>query len=239
MARPTKAEAGKDTREELIEAARRLFSTVGYDATPVEAILEEVGLSKGTFYYYFSSKEDILDAVVSRMIDEMALVVEPIPSLSSLSPVEKLGRFIEALSNWKLANIAILREAVEVIYRDENAIIRHKVNRKAVKNLSPVLAEIIGQGLEEGIFDVEYPEDTAEMLMHFSNAVSEMQWKPFTRLGEDPSARESILRGMKLYLGAIERILGVPGGSLFPIGRDLVEGYERALEVRRSGENAR
>lgn len=238
MARPTKAEAREDTRGELIEAAWRLFSTVGYDATPVEAILERVGVSKGTFYYYFSGKEDILDAVVSRMVEEMAMEVGSIPSLPSLSPVEKLSRFMETISNWKLANIGILRETVEVIYRDENAIIRMKINRKAVEDFSPVLAEIIAQGMEEGVFDVEYPEHTAEMIMHFANAMAEMQWGPFLRLGKDASARESILRGVKLYLGAIERILGAPAGSVFPVDRDLVEEFDRAIKERGVGGNA-
>jgi len=242
VARPTKAEAREDTRGELVEAAWRLFSTAGYDATPVEAILEKVGVSKGTFYYYFSGKEDILDAVVSRMVEEMALVVETIPSMASLSPMEKLGRFMETVSNWKLANIGILRETVEVIYRDDNAIIRQKMNRKAVEGFSPVLAEIISQGIEEGVFDVEFPGYTAEMIMHFANAMAEMQWSPFLRLGKDPSARESILRVVKLYLGAIERILGAPAGSVFPVDRDLVEEFERAvkegLEVRGDRKNA-
>lgn len=233
MARPAKSQAREDARGELIDAAWQLFSSTGYDATPVSAIIEKVGLSKGAFYYYFTGKEDILDAVVGRIIYDMAEEVEPIPSRASLSPVEKLSRFIETISNWKLAHIDIIKETVEVIYRDENAIIRQKMNERTVKSFSPVLAKIISQGIEGGVFDVEYPEETAEMIMRFTSAMSEMQAAPFKRLGEDPQVLGPILRRAKLYLGAIERILGAPAGSVFSIDRGLVEEFERALREER------
>jgi AcrR family transcriptional regulator len=233
MGRPAKSEARENARGELIDAAWQLFSSAGYDATPVSAIIEKVGLSKGAFYYYFKSKEDVLDAVVGRMVDEIAQVIEPVPSMESLAPIEKLGRFIETISKWKLENVGIIRETVEVIYRDENAIIRHKMNERTVKSLSPILAEIIGQGIEDGAFDVKDPADTAEMIIRFTSAMSEMQAAPFERLGEDPQVMEPILRRAKLYLGAIERILGAPDGSVFVIDRGLVEEFERALREER------
>lgn len=232
MARPIKSEARVDARGELIEAAWQLFSSAGYEATTVNAILAKVGLSKGTFYYYFSGKEDILDAVVKRMIDEMAKGVEPIPSDPSLSPLEKLKLFIETIGNWKLANIDIIKETVEIIYRDENAIIRNKMNRKAVESLSPILAEIIIQGLEDGVFDVDHPDDAAKMIMHFSNAMGGMQADAFKHLGEDSQSFESILRRARMYMIAFERILGAPAGSLDLVDRDMVEEFEQAVKER-------
>jgi AcrR family transcriptional regulator len=217
VARPTKSEARVDARGELIEAAWKLFSSAGYDATTVNAILAKVGLSKGAFYYYFNGKEDILDAVVGDLIDEMARAVEPIPAMSTLSPVEKLKLFIETIGNLKLANIGIIRETVEVIYRDENAIIR---------------AEIIGEGLEGGVFDVDHPDDASEMLMHFSNAMGGMQADAFKHLGEDAQSSESILRRAQMYMIAFERILGAPTGTLDVVDRGMVEDFERAVKER-------
>jgi AcrR family transcriptional regulator len=232
LGRPAKSEARADARGELIAAAWQLFSSAGYDATTVNAILAEVGLSKGAFYYYFSGKEDILDAVVGDLIDEMARAVEPIPSMSTLSPVEKLKLFIETIGNLKLANIGIIKETVEVIYRDENAIIRNKMNRKAVESLSPILAEIINEGTKDGVFAVDHADDAAEMLMHFSNAMGGMQADAFKHLGDDPRSSESILRRAQMYMGAFERILGAPAGSLDVVDRDMVEEFEQAVKER-------
>jgi len=232
VARPVKSEARVDARGELVEAAWQFFSSAGYDATPVSAIIEKVGLSKGAFYHYFTSKEDVLDAVVGRIIDEIAMEIESIPSMESFSPIEKLNLFMKTIGNWKLAHLDIIKETADIIYRDENVIIRHKMNKRVAKSFSPVLAEIISQGLEDQVFDVEYPSDTAEMIIRFINAISEMQAAPFKRLGEDPLALELILRRARLLTVAIERILGAPGGSVFYSDRDLLEEFERALRER-------
>jgi AcrR family transcriptional regulator len=228
MGRPAKAQARVDARGELIAAAWQLFSSAGYDATPVNAIIARVGLSKGAFYYYFEGKEDILDAVVGRIIEEMALKVNDVPSMSTPTSLEKLRLFLETIGNWKLANIDIIKEAVEVIYRDENAIIRNKMNRRAVESLSPVLAEIISQGREEGVFDVDDPEETARMIIHFSNAMAEMQAPSLMRLEEDPAVLEPMLARARRYLTAIERILGASPGSV--LLDDMMEGFEQGLE---------
>ena len=61
---------GKERRQELLETARRLFITKGYEKTSVNDILKEVGIAKGTFYYYFSSKEDMLEAMILEVVME-------------------------------------------------------------------------------------------------------------------------------------------------------------------------
>jgi len=238
VARPTKTEAREDTRGELIEAAWRLFSTEGYDATPVEAILDMVGLSKGTFYYYFSGKEDILDAVVSRIVEDMAKDIKDIPNMNDLSPMQKMNRFMETTSSWKLSNIDIISETIKVLYRDENAIILRKMNMRTLREFAPTLAEIIRQGIEDGAFDVEYPRDAAEMILLLSRAMGDQQAEDMLLLEEDPGSMQRIVRRVRLYLDTFERILGAPRGSIFTLDDARVEEFEQALKgegVRENG----
>ena len=54
-------------RERLLESAKRLFSQRGYYATSVEDIVESAGLSKGAFYFYFKSKEELFKILVEEM----------------------------------------------------------------------------------------------------------------------------------------------------------------------------
>jgi AcrR family transcriptional regulator len=54
-------------RERLLESAKRLFSQKGYYATSVEDIVESAGLSKGAFYFYFKSKEELFKILVEEM----------------------------------------------------------------------------------------------------------------------------------------------------------------------------
>ena len=69
MAKRVTKEYG-ERRSEILAAAEKLFFERGYEETSVESIIEAITISKGTFYYYFKSKEDLLESVVEDLIDE-------------------------------------------------------------------------------------------------------------------------------------------------------------------------
>ena len=58
-------------RLEILQAAENLFAKEGYVKTSVESIIKEAGIAKGTFYYYFKAKEDILEALVEQVAEKL------------------------------------------------------------------------------------------------------------------------------------------------------------------------
>jgi AcrR family transcriptional regulator len=77
MAR-TNAERAAETRQRLIESARRLFSAHGYAGTGTEAILAETGLTRGAMYHHFRNKEDLFAAVCEAMQAEAVAAIEAV-----------------------------------------------------------------------------------------------------------------------------------------------------------------
>jgi AcrR family transcriptional regulator len=65
-------EKGKATRDRLIEAGRALFGEHGYEGTSVGAILEAAGVTRGSLYHHFATKEALFDAVLDRVVGEIA-----------------------------------------------------------------------------------------------------------------------------------------------------------------------
>src|SRR5437762_11255550 len=63
--RPTREERKAQTREELLEAAARVFARKGYRAASVDDVSAEAGYTKGAFYSNFESKEDIFATLVA------------------------------------------------------------------------------------------------------------------------------------------------------------------------------
>ena len=68
---PRVAKEPEKRREELVGAAGELFLKNGYDNTAVSDIVRKVGVAQGTFYYHFSSKASILEAVLEKNFSEM------------------------------------------------------------------------------------------------------------------------------------------------------------------------
>jgi TetR/AcrR family transcriptional regulator, transcriptional repressor for nem operon len=58
--------AERDTRGELLRAAERIFASKGYAAVGINEVLASVGVPKGSFYHYFSSKDAFGEAVIAR-----------------------------------------------------------------------------------------------------------------------------------------------------------------------------
>ena len=159
MVRITKAP--EERRLEIIETAEKLFRENGYSNTSVEAIIKEMGVAKGTFYYYFKSKEDILQAIVDHTLDQIMQMAQQIadnPSMNALTKMELL------LSNSQIGDEET-KEVAEHLHLSANRELHEITNIQTVLRLSPVLAQIVEQGNEEKIFSVERSLETIQFLL--------------------------------------------------------------------------
>lgn len=76
--KPAKAAKSEQTRTLILETALRLFAERGYDRTTMRAIAQEAGVSVGNAYYYFASKEHLVQGFYDRIAGEHAEAVRPV-----------------------------------------------------------------------------------------------------------------------------------------------------------------
>jgi len=93
--RPGKRPASHRRRKEIVEAASRVFRDKGYEGASIQDIAEEVGLLKGSLYYWIDSKEDLLYWAIKEMHDSFVQVAD-ISRDSQLPALERLRGFIVA-----------------------------------------------------------------------------------------------------------------------------------------------
>ena len=89
--------ATNQSKERLLTAAKELFLARGYAATTVDAICEKAGLTKGSFYYFFDSKEDLGLAVLDWSLQRSAQMLASGPHVRIVDPLEKAFAFLEHL----------------------------------------------------------------------------------------------------------------------------------------------
>ncbi len=203
MARSVKAPAVR--RAELLDAANQLFQTKGYAVTTVDDIVQAVGVAKGTFYYYFKSKEAILTALVDQLMQKMVIGSQQIADKPDLNAIEKIVEIA------KLQGKMMEKEEFVVIqmYLPENQKLNDKVNVEVVLLFSPIWAAVVEQGNREGVFQVEDPLSTCQFILaasQFMTGNHNFHWT------EEQQAAHS--RAMMIF---VERAFGAKPNTLIDV----------------------
>jgi AcrR family transcriptional regulator len=193
---------GKERRNEILDAAGALFASKGYDKATVNDILDAVKIGKGTFYYYFKSKEEVLDAIISRRGDEGITAAEQVAAAPALTAQEKLLQIILA----QKPDTESREQLIEVLHEVNNAQMHQKILVEMTLRLSPILAGVVEQGIREGVFDTPFPLESVELLLVSAQtffADANFRW-----------TQEEMATRVKAFLYAMERLLGAKAGSL-------------------------
>jgi AcrR family transcriptional regulator len=202
-------------RKEIIDTAERLFSKKGYEETSVEEIIKKIGIAKGTFYYYFRSKEDLLDALMDRVVSEVDSRTDRVMEREGLYAVERMGSLFRVINE-----IGVGRERLfEFIHEDRNAHIHMKIEKRVYPILTPKLTRIIEQGVKEDVFDTRYPGIAALSIFGISEAISHGEYRYDGRLDYDMDLLIPLWDSM-------ERILGARSGTFMDYYRRITEGGE-------------
>lgn len=157
---PSKDELTSERRAQILQAAAIVFARGGVDGARMDDIVAESGLSKGTLYWYFDSKQEIIVALVDQVIraeyeqlqalldnpgsvrERLMAFVDTHAALLGAEPVlGKLGIEIYAMSG----RIPQVREFVQHYYDD----------------FIDVLSELLQQGMDRGELNLEQPAEVA------------------------------------------------------------------------------
>jgi len=189
-------------RAEILQVAKNLFTTKGYEQTSVEAIIQAVGIAKGTFYYYFKAKKDILTALVELIATDIAAHFQFISDVTGLSAIDKLQMMFTGSE--KQAKIdPVLMEA---IHQPENRELQERLNIKTILLIAPIIAKVVEEGNQEGVFQADAPLETVQFIMAASAFVLESGL--FSWSTEKQQALREALQGLA------EKALGARPGVL-------------------------
>lgn len=210
-----------DVRQnEILDAAQQLFYTKGYENTAVQDIINEIGIAKGTFYHHFNSKEDLLEAIAIRLMEQSLSVLTPIVNDENLVALKKLHWFFAEASNFKLENEAIAQAIMAVWYQDNNAIMREKMKFISLNGTVPLLTQIVHQGIAEDTFHTNFPDEIGRIVMQTLYDLSDTFVKLILKLNGETATWEDVRRKVMVYDEAIASLLGAEPDSIHPVNID-------------------
>ena len=189
-----KGEKGERRKKELLKIAYRMFIEKGYDNTSIDEIIAEAGIAKGTYYYHFPSKEATLEAVIDMMISEeaeraKAVITAPVPVPQKIIAVIMAMRPQQEESG--IAN---------TLERSENILMHDKINRRLLDVTTPILTDVVKEGVSRGIFDCTNIEERVKMILFICQ-----------RFFDSGSFNE---RDIEVFIDIVEKTFGAQAGTM-------------------------
>ena len=214
MARTVNATLRTVRRDAFLDVAQRLVQAKGYEAMSIQDVLDELEASKGAFYHYFDSKQALLEAVVERFADVAIAELAPVLNDPKLPALRKLERFFAGIARRKAEQKELMLAIIEIWNSDGNAIVREKLRRLTVSRMVPLLSAVIKQGIDEGVFQVASPDETATVFVSLMLGFQELANDYFIARQAGTITFAVVQRSVASFTEAFERILGIPKGSL-------------------------
>lgn len=198
----------EERKNEILNVAERLFCTRGFDNTSTNDILDEIGIARGTLYYHFKSKEDILDAVIERVTNQIVAKAAVIALDDSVPVLERLTRTILALNVEGELGTMIMEE----VHRPQNALLHQKLEDRLLRRVNMLVTKIAEDGIKQGIMHTDYPAEAVEMIMTYS-------YQAFDSMVQYSEEEEQ--RKIMGFVYHAERVLGMEEGALLDAMRPI------------------
>lgn len=145
---------------ELIETAESFFFQKGYEDTAVSDIVKTINVGQGTFYHYFKSKEDILEAVAEKIVDPIAEDIRNIVK-GNEDPATKINSILNSILKAGSSETGFMK----LMHQKGNYLLHDKLEEALEKRISPSIVEVMSKGMEEGVFNMNYPKESFILLL--------------------------------------------------------------------------
>ena len=199
-----KKEKGERTKRKLFESAAQLFTRYEFDDVTVDAIVEAAGVSKGTFYIYFESKDALIASFLSDYVSNVDADYKA--HLDSLPEGTKASDMLLSLIE-KIADVltdTIGCHRMKIVYKVQ---LTGAANMEAVKGynreLYHMFSHLLGKGIESGEFNTALPLDI--LTKHFVMAIRGICYEWCIRY-PDFDLKEQALTHFKILLKGIQDV---------------------------------
>jgi len=155
-----KPDVSEERKDQIMNAAEDVFARKGFSDARMDDIAEETGLSKGTLYLYYKSKDDLIISILDRIFQREFRVFEHL-DLASMSATDAIWNFAETTSK----DVKMMMRLLPITYEFMGLAFRNKFVQKAFKayfnRYMDILIPIIQHGIDTGEFRAADPKEIA------------------------------------------------------------------------------
>lgn len=149
-----------DKRTLILDAMQELFIEGKAGTASVSDIAKKAGIAKGGLYYYFKSKEEVMDALVHRIYEDIIKNCSNVLKICNQSAIEKIALLLHTYTT------SYVDPSIDIyLHLPQNAALHQKSLAQILLSLSEIVNEIIKQGIHDGDFTCEYPAEYSKIIL--------------------------------------------------------------------------
>ncbi|SET35103.1 transcriptional regulator, TetR family [Natronincola peptidivorans] len=164
-----KSTGSDDRKKAFLQTALELFYQKGYEHTKITDICEKMDVTKGAFYHYFDSKEDVIIALGKAFTERGTKIINEVFKRDDLTTVEKFNKALVSVNEYKIREREWRLKFKTAIETDENLKLQHIVTNSLKMEVSGLYEELIDMGVKEGVFGD--PVNSSELAEFFLNTI--------------------------------------------------------------------
>jgi AcrR family transcriptional regulator len=188
---------------EILDTAEHLFSDKGYRGTTISDIAKKMGVAQGMLYYYFKSKEEILEALINRHAASMLSEAKDIAWSDNITPPRKIELVLCTLLKGAQYKGSLF---LDLLHDEQQLHIKYRISRHSKLALTPWLLKIIDEGTEKNYFQISNPQTALDFLLLFIDFL-------IVSLPEKLPA-ELLSHRLRMAETLIEKTLGAQDGTI-------------------------
>jgi len=188
---------------EILDTAEYLFSDKGYRGTTISDIAKKMGVAQGMLYYYFKSKEDILESLIHRQDASIMTDIKDITCSDNIAPPRKIELVLSTLLQGVQYKGGLF---LDLLHDEQQLHIKYRISRHCNLALTPWLLKIIDEGTEKQYFHVPHPQTALDFILTLTDLL-------IVSLPEKLPAELLSLR-LRMAESLIEKTLGAQDGTI-------------------------
>lgn len=189
--------------DEILDTAEPLFAVNGYRKTTVRDITKKMGVAKGMVYYYFTSKEEILEAIINRQSSVLLTNIKQMAHSGDVTPPRKIELMLAAIFHAAQYKDGLL---LDLLYDEKNIHLLNKIIQQSTLVLKPSLLTVIEEGTQQGYFQAAHPDIATHFIMSILQCITDAFCEKVS--GEQMACY------LKSAESLIENILAMPAKTL-------------------------
>ncbi|SDF47681.1 TetR/AcrR family transcriptional regulator [Sporomusa acidovorans] len=189
--------------DEILDTAEPLFAANGYRKTTIQDITDKMGVAKGMIYYYFKSKDEILEALINRQLSVLLTDMKNIACSNIIRPPQKMEFMINAMFRTAQYKDGLILNS---LYDEKNLYLKNKISRQGTLLLKPLLLKVIEDGIQKDCFHVANPAIAINFIMSTLQCITDALC--------EKTSNELIACHLNIAESIIEKILALPENTL-------------------------